>query len=68
MQIFGDEICAFVEFIDMYDIGNLPKEEFHAFVKELSAVKDKLKDSIEMLKPLFENDPVHPFQTLTRLN
>ncbi|KAI8150066.1 hypothetical protein BJV82DRAFT_585695 [Fennellomyces sp. T-0311] len=67
-RMFGDEICALIEFIDMNKIANLPREEFHVFIKELSLVKEKMKDIIEILKPLFDNDPVHPYETMTPLN
>ncbi|KAI8150068.1 hypothetical protein BJV82DRAFT_677601 [Fennellomyces sp. T-0311] len=67
-RVFGDEICAFTEFIDMHRVANLAKEGFHLLLKELSLVKDQLEDSIKMLQPLFENDPVHPYETMVILD
>ena len=66
---FGDEICAFTEFIDMNKIANLPREEYHTFLKELSVVKKKMEERLAALKHVFdENDPIPPYEMMTPLN
>ncbi|KAI7859323.1 hypothetical protein BDC45DRAFT_497347 [Circinella umbellata] len=70
VDILGDEICLFTEFIDMKNIGDMKSEEYFAFYHDLLLCKNRLKMSLSALdeSSTFCGDPTMPYNKVEVLN
>ncbi|KAG2224456.1 hypothetical protein INT45_010522 [Circinella minor] len=70
VDILGDEICLFTEFIDIKNIGDMKSEEYFAFYHDLLLCKSRLKMSLSTLNESssFSGDPTKPYNKVEVLN